>query len=78
MDENKIKELPDYPALKQVQKALWETGKVHGVAVMIGAGFSPVCHTEQRKRLRWHRCGAISRNSCLMNSIPAGEARPTL
>lgn len=36
----KIEELPDYPALRQVQNALWKIGEVHGAAVMIGAGFS--------------------------------------
>ena len=40
MDEKKIKTLPDYPVLQQVQKALWKIGEVHGAAVMIGAGFS--------------------------------------
>ena len=32
--------LPDYPALRQAQNALWRIGEVHGAAVMIGAGFS--------------------------------------
>ncbi len=36
----KIEELPDYGALRQVQKALWKIGEVHGAAVMVGAGFS--------------------------------------
>lgn len=35
-----VEALPDYPALRQVQNALWKTGEVHGAAVMIGAGFS--------------------------------------
>ncbi|WP_108681790.1 SIR2 family protein [Methyloceanibacter sp. wino2] len=35
-----IESLPDYPALRQVQDALWKTGEVHGAAVMVGAGFS--------------------------------------
>ena len=37
---NRIENIPDYPFLRQVQKALWKTGEVHGAAVMIGAGFS--------------------------------------
>ena len=36
----KIESLPDYPALRQAQNALWRIGEVHGAAVMIGAGFS--------------------------------------
>lgn len=40
MDTNEIKNLPDYPFLRQVQKALWKIGEVRGAAVMIGAGFS--------------------------------------
>ena len=35
-----IEQLPDYPALCQVRKALWRIGEIHGAAVMIGAGFS--------------------------------------
>ncbi len=35
-----IEALPDYPVLRQVQKALWKIGEVHGAAVMVGAGFS--------------------------------------
>ena len=34
------RKLPDYPALRQVQNALWKIGEVHGAAVMVGAGFS--------------------------------------
>lgn len=40
MDMNRIEDIPDYPFLRQVQKALWKTGEVHGAAVMVGAGFS--------------------------------------
>ena len=40
MHVQKIEELPDYPVLRQVQNALWKIGKVHGAAVMVGAGFS--------------------------------------
>ena len=40
MAKKRIEDIPDYPFLRQVQKALWKTGEVHGAAVMIGAGFS--------------------------------------
>ena len=40
MHVQKIEKLPDYPALRQVQNALWKIGEVHGAAVMVGAGFS--------------------------------------
>ena len=36
----KIEELPDCLALRQVRNALWKIGEVHGAAVMVGAGFS--------------------------------------
>lgn len=35
-----ISALPDYPALKQIQEALWGHGETRGAAVMVGAGFS--------------------------------------
>lgn len=35
-----IQELPDYPAIEQVNKALWRSGKTRGAAVLVGAGFS--------------------------------------
>lgn len=35
-----LKDLPDYPALKQVADALWGCGDTNGAAVMVGAGFS--------------------------------------
>lgn len=35
-----IDNLPDYPALRQVQHALWGAKDVRGAAVMVGAGFS--------------------------------------
>lgn len=36
----KISDLPDYPAIQQIQGALWRVGEVRGAAVMIGSGFS--------------------------------------
>lgn len=36
----KIQELPDYPALQQLGRALWKTGKARGAAILVGAGFS--------------------------------------
>lgn len=36
----KIEALPDYPVLRQVQKALWKIGEVHGAAVMVDVGLS--------------------------------------
>jgi hypothetical protein len=35
-----VSELVDFPALRQVQKALWGSKEVRGAAVMVGAGFS--------------------------------------
>lgn len=32
--------IPDYPALRDVQNALWAVGEARGAAVMVGAGFS--------------------------------------
>lgn len=36
----KLRTIPDYPALQEVQRALWGTGETRGAAVMVGAGFS--------------------------------------
>ena len=36
----KIEDLVDFPALQQVERALWKQGKTRGAAVLIGAGFS--------------------------------------
>lgn len=35
-----VSTLPDYPAFKQIQEALWGHGETRGAAVMVGAGFS--------------------------------------
>jgi len=35
-----IEDLIDFPALQQVEKALWKQGKTRGAAVFVGAGFS--------------------------------------
>src|ERR1700726_3963307 len=35
-----IADLPDYPALQQLARALWRNGSVRGAAVLIGAGLS--------------------------------------
>ncbi len=35
-----IEELPDYPALQAIQRALWHVSDVRGAAVMVGSGFS--------------------------------------
>jgi hypothetical protein len=35
-----LTELPDYPALQQLARALWHNGSVRGAAVLVGAGFS--------------------------------------
>jgi hypothetical protein len=32
--------LPDYPAIQQLARALWRNGSVRGAAVLVGAGFS--------------------------------------
>src|SRR3954452_14853817 len=36
----RLQELPDYPALKQLARALWRGGTLRGAAVLVGAGFS--------------------------------------
>jgi hypothetical protein len=36
----KIEDIPDYPALQQVTRALWKIGKARGAAIFVGAGFS--------------------------------------
>lgn len=36
----KIEELPDYPAVRSIARALWGTVETRGAAVMVGAGFS--------------------------------------
>lgn len=36
----RIEELPDYPVLQQLGRALWKVGKARGAAVLVGAGFS--------------------------------------
>lgn len=36
----KIEDIPDFPALRQLGRALWKIGKARGAAVLIGAGFS--------------------------------------
>lgn len=35
-----LTDLPDYPALRQVQEALWGVGEARGAAIMVGAGVS--------------------------------------
>lgn len=35
-----LTEIPDYPALQQLARALWHNGSVRGAAVLVGAGFS--------------------------------------
>ncbi len=35
-----ITDLPDFPAIRQIQGALWRTGETRGAAVMVGAGVS--------------------------------------
>jgi len=35
-----LQELADFPAIQQIQAALWETADVRGAAVFVGAGFS--------------------------------------
>jgi hypothetical protein len=35
-----LEDLPDFPAIQQIQGALWRTGETQGAAVMVGAGFS--------------------------------------
>jgi hypothetical protein len=36
----KIEDIPDYPALQQLGRALWKMGKARGAAILVGAGFS--------------------------------------
>jgi len=36
----RIEDLADFPALQQIEKALWKQGKTRGAAVLVGAGFS--------------------------------------
>jgi hypothetical protein len=35
-----IEDLADFPALRQLEKALWKQGKTRGAAIFVGAGFS--------------------------------------
>jgi hypothetical protein len=35
-----LSELPDYPALQQLGRALWRNGSIRGAALLVGAGFS--------------------------------------
>ena len=35
-----VKDLPDYPAIQQLARALWRNGSARGAAVMVGAGFT--------------------------------------
>lgn len=35
-----VDRLPDFPAIEQVNKALWRVGRTRGAAVLVGAGFS--------------------------------------
>jgi len=37
-----IQELPDFPAIKQIQGALWRIAETHGADVFVGAGFSRI------------------------------------
>ena len=36
-----IEDLPDFPALQQLARALWRQGTTRGAAVLVGAGFQP-------------------------------------
>lgn len=36
----KIEEMPDYPALQQLGRALWKAGTARGAAILVGAGFT--------------------------------------
>lgn len=36
----RFRDLPDYPAVRDLAQALWGAGEIRGAAVMIGAGFS--------------------------------------
>lgn len=35
-----LHEIPDYPALQQLGRALWRNGSTRGAAILVGAGFS--------------------------------------
>jgi hypothetical protein len=37
---SEITDLPDFPALQQLARAMWRIGSSRGAAVMIGAGFT--------------------------------------
>jgi hypothetical protein len=36
----RIEDIPDYPALQQLGRALWKIGKARGAAILVGAGFT--------------------------------------
>jgi len=36
----RIEDIPDYPALQQLGRALWKMGKARGAAIFVGAGFT--------------------------------------
>ena len=36
----KIQDIPDFPALQQLGRALWKMGKARGAAILVGAGFT--------------------------------------
>lgn len=36
----RLEALPDFPAIQQIQRALWGSAETRGAAIMIGAGFS--------------------------------------
>ena len=36
----RIDQIPDYPALQQLGRALWKMGKARGAAIVVGAGFT--------------------------------------
>lgn len=40
MHSTSLCDLPDYPAIRQIQESLWGRGEIRGAAVMVGAGFS--------------------------------------
>src|SRR5258708_2899171 len=40
MSSDPLSSLPDYPAVRQIQDALWGAGESRGAAVMVGAGMS--------------------------------------
>ena len=37
---NRIEDLPDFPAIRQISEALWGVTDTRGAAVLVGAGFS--------------------------------------